>query len=67
MFEHKGWGKLANHIQYAQGGQPFMIDEAQILFKEGYIDATIYYDNDRWHQSFQRDENDLRYYDNKEV
>ncbi|PBK80151.1 hypothetical protein ARMGADRAFT_1092452 [Armillaria gallica] len=67
MFEHKGWGELANHIQYARGGQPFMVDEAWTLFKEGYIDATIYYDNDGRHQSFWGDENDLRYYDDEEV
>ncbi len=35
MFEHEGWGELANHIRYTQGGQPFMVDEAWILFEEG--------------------------------
>ncbi len=44
-----------------------MVDEAQILFEEGYIDVMIYYNDDGRHQSFQRDENDLQYYDNEEV
>ncbi|KAK0241282.1 hypothetical protein EDD85DRAFT_948367 [Armillaria nabsnona] len=67
MFEHEGQSELANHIRYAQGGQPFMADEARILFEEGYIDATIYYNDDGHHRSFWGDEYDLRYYDNEEV
>ncbi|KAK0246513.1 hypothetical protein EDD85DRAFT_784123 [Armillaria nabsnona] len=43
MFEHEGWGELANHIRYARRGQPFMADEARILFEEGYIRYNFVY------------------------
>ncbi|SJL12003.1 uncharacterized protein ARMOST_15419 [Armillaria ostoyae] len=66
IFEHEGCGELSNNIRFARGGECFMADEVRKLFEQGYVDSTIYYDDEGHHRSFRGDEYDLHYYDEED-
>ena len=43
-----------------------MAEEVRVLFEEGYVDLTVFYDDEGHHHSFWGDEYDLHYYDEED-
>ncbi|KAK0435658.1 hypothetical protein EV421DRAFT_1908529 [Armillaria borealis] len=66
IFEHEGCSELSNNIRFTRGGECFMAAEVRKLFEQGYVDSTVYYNDEGHHRSFRGDEYGLHYYDEED-